>query len=59
MPVVGFEPTISALEQAKTVHALDRTAIVIGFFQILLRREGSPYFRVLGNKHEECGYEDL
>jgi hypothetical protein len=26
MPPVGFEPTISVLERAKTVHALDRTA---------------------------------
>jgi hypothetical protein len=24
MPTVGFEPTISVLEQAKTVHALDQ-----------------------------------
>jgi hypothetical protein len=28
MPCVGFEPTISASERAKTVHALDRTATV-------------------------------
>jgi hypothetical protein len=28
----GFEPTISAFERAKTVHALDRAATVIGFF---------------------------
>jgi hypothetical protein len=27
---VGFEPTIPTIERAKTVHALDRTAIVIG-----------------------------
>jgi hypothetical protein len=27
---VGFEPTIPAFERAKTVHALDRAAIVIG-----------------------------
>jgi hypothetical protein len=27
---VGFEPTIPAFEQAKTVHALDRAATVIG-----------------------------
>jgi hypothetical protein len=31
MPQVGFEPTIPALEQARTVLALDRTATVIGF----------------------------
>jgi hypothetical protein len=30
MPCVGFEPTILALEWAKTVHALDRAATVIG-----------------------------
>jgi hypothetical protein len=28
--LVGFEPTIPAFERAKTVHALDRTATVIG-----------------------------
>jgi hypothetical protein len=27
---VGFEPTISVLERAKTLHALDREAAVIG-----------------------------
>jgi hypothetical protein len=30
MPCVGFEPTIAASERAKTVHALDRSAIVTG-----------------------------
>jgi Na+-transporting methylmalonyl-CoA/oxaloacetate decarboxylase gamma subunit len=30
MPRVGFEPTIPAFERAKTVHALDRAATVIG-----------------------------
>jgi hypothetical protein len=30
MPWVGFEPTISALERAKMVYALDRTTTVIG-----------------------------
>jgi hypothetical protein len=30
MPWVGFEPTIPAFERAKTVHALDRAATVIG-----------------------------
>jgi hypothetical protein len=29
---VGFETTIPAYESAKTVHALDRTASVIGGF---------------------------
>jgi hypothetical protein len=30
MPCVRFEPTISASERAKTVHALDRSATVTG-----------------------------
>jgi hypothetical protein len=30
MPRVGFDPTIAAFERAKTVHALDRAAAVIG-----------------------------
>jgi hypothetical protein len=30
MTWVGFEPTIPVLERAKTVHALDRAATLIG-----------------------------
>jgi hypothetical protein len=30
MPQVGFEPTIPVFQRAKTVHALDRAATVIG-----------------------------
>jgi hypothetical protein len=30
MPKMGFEPTITASERAKTVHALDRSATVAG-----------------------------
>jgi hypothetical protein len=30
MPQVGFESTIPAFERAKTIHALDRAATVIG-----------------------------
>jgi hypothetical protein len=30
MSQAGLEPTISAFERAKTVHALDHTATVIG-----------------------------
>jgi hypothetical protein len=30
MPSVGFEPTISGSERAKTVHALDRSPSVTG-----------------------------
>jgi hypothetical protein len=30
MPQVAFDPTIPVFERAKTVHALDRAATVIG-----------------------------
>jgi hypothetical protein len=30
MPQVGFRPTIPVFERAKTVHALDRAANMIG-----------------------------
>jgi hypothetical protein len=30
MPQVAFEPTIPVFERAKTIHALDRAATVIG-----------------------------
>jgi hypothetical protein len=30
MPQVGFEPKIPVFERAKTVHALDRAAAVMG-----------------------------
>jgi hypothetical protein len=33
MPQLGFEPTIPGFERAKTVHALDRVATVIGKVQ--------------------------
>jgi hypothetical protein len=33
MPWVGFEPTIPAFERAKTVHALDAAATVIGWLK--------------------------
>jgi hypothetical protein len=34
MSRVGFEPMIPAFERAKTVHALDRAATVIGQRQL-------------------------
>jgi hypothetical protein len=34
MPCVGFETTIQASEQAKTVHALDRSATVTGMLTL-------------------------
>jgi hypothetical protein len=36
MPPVGFEPMIPAFEWAKTVHSLDREAIVIGSNVIII-----------------------
>jgi hypothetical protein len=36
MPRVGFEPTIPVFERAKTVHALDRAATLIGLMRYLL-----------------------
>jgi hypothetical protein len=30
MPRVGFQPMVTAFERAKSVHALDRAATVIG-----------------------------
>jgi hypothetical protein len=35
MPRVGFEPTIPAFERAKTVHASDRAATVIGNYKCM------------------------
>jgi hypothetical protein len=35
MPQVRFEPTIPVFERAKTVHALDRAATVIGHLSII------------------------
>jgi hypothetical protein len=37
MPEVGFEPTIPMLERAKIVHALDRTATVIGTVEVTVK----------------------
>jgi hypothetical protein len=35
MPQVGFEPMITVVEWAKTVHALDRVATVPHYFQTI------------------------
>jgi hypothetical protein len=35
MPQVEFEPKIQVFERAKTDHALDRTATVIGLGDVL------------------------
>jgi hypothetical protein len=46
MPQVGLEPTIPVFERAKTVHALDRAAIVIGLKLI----------QPLNNLTQDCAY---
>jgi hypothetical protein len=38
MPPVGFEPAIPVFERAKTVHAPDRAATVIGIILDLRTR---------------------
>jgi hypothetical protein len=43
MPRVEFEPTIPVFERAKTVHALDRAATVIGCFACYLSIPIIPY----------------
>jgi hypothetical protein len=35
MPRVGFEPAIPVFELAKTVHALDRAATLIGCYAVI------------------------
>jgi hypothetical protein len=37
MPRLGFEPATPVFERAKTVHALDRAATVIGLFFLFLK----------------------
>jgi hypothetical protein len=49
MPLAGFEPTIPVFEKAKTLHALDRTASVIGklilngYLQIMTMNDYSEF----------------
>jgi hypothetical protein len=49
MPVVGFEPTIPAFERAKTVHALDCAATVIGNFRRIVITNIVNSFHVIRN----------
>jgi hypothetical protein len=43
MPQVKFEPTIPVFEQAKTVHALDRAASVLGMIFIIFGLNSITY----------------
>jgi hypothetical protein len=47
MPWVGFEPTIPASEWAKTVHVLDRSAIVTGTSILLCVKHNSFLWFIL------------
>jgi hypothetical protein len=42
MPRVGFEPMIPVFEWAKTVHALDRAANMIGTLQKMNKGNADP-----------------
>jgi hypothetical protein len=50
MPSVGFEPTISAFERAKAVHALDRVVSLIGPLHEILRTNSYMHNSVSGWK---------
>jgi hypothetical protein len=43
MPEVAFEPTITASETAKTVHASDHSATVAGTLQTLPSKNNSEH----------------
>jgi hypothetical protein len=43
MPQVGFEPSIAVFERAKTIHALDSAAIVIGIV-LLCRLDTTDHY---------------
>jgi hypothetical protein len=52
MPPVRLEPTISVLERAKTVRALDRAATVIGNNRVLRRTFGPKIDEVTGERRK-------
>jgi hypothetical protein len=51
---VGFEPTIPAFERAKTIHALDRAATVVGMQESLLQKVGNSYKHCVNCKVTFC-----
>jgi hypothetical protein len=63
MPRVGTEPTISAFEWAKTVHALDRAAIVIGlsmdYMTLYLRRWNSLWSKLYLYFNSNSAYSNI
>jgi hypothetical protein len=63
MPQVGFEPMTPVFERTKTVHALDRAAVVIGSEWVLHYKMYSKEFlcgqvvRVPGNRSRGPGFD--
>jgi hypothetical protein len=53
MPRVGFEPTIRAFEQVKTVYASDRAATVIGSDTVSVIKDHAT------KMHEVVGYSTI
>jgi hypothetical protein len=52
MPRVGFEPMIPIFQRAKTFHALDRAATVIGKYVLI--RALMPYISIIFFSKEYC-----
>jgi hypothetical protein len=48
VPQVGSEPTIQVFEWAKTVHALDRAATVIGYCKQYVSEERIQDYKAIG-----------
>jgi hypothetical protein len=63
MPWVGFEPTIPAFERAKTVHASDRAATIIGYIamhQIVVSKTYDlKKVRKYSSAHDDRRYLDV
>jgi hypothetical protein len=49
MPQVGFEPMTSMLEQAKTVHPLDRGASVMDMFHNVNNKTKKMFLKAVKN----------
>jgi hypothetical protein len=57
MPGMGFEPTTPVFERAKTVHALVRSAIVIG--KIFYKQEIFCVYKVLNENHLSLFFQHM
>jgi hypothetical protein len=59
MPWVGFVPTIPVFEGAKTVHALDRAATMIGISIVCTPIHNSIYENFVCEAHGVSATQDL